>query len=56
MKKSLRKGTYKDLNIYFMYAIGGNLGYCYFPTNAATGSNDFYVSTLSTLKPNFLEH
>jgi hypothetical protein len=48
MKKALRKGTYKDLNIYFMYAIGGNLGYCYFPTNAGTGSDDFYVSTLLT--------
>lgn len=48
MKKALRKGTYKDLNIYYMYAIGGNLGYCYFPTTAATGSDDFYVSTLST--------
>ncbi|KFY69747.1 hypothetical protein V501_08368 [Pseudogymnoascus sp. VKM F-4519 (FW-2642)] len=49
MKKSLRKGTYKDLNIYFMYAIGGNLGYCYFPTNAATGSNDFYYDGCSIL-------
>ncbi|KFY01448.1 hypothetical protein V490_00910 [Pseudogymnoascus sp. VKM F-3557] len=49
MKKSLRKGTYKDLNIYFMYAIGGNLGYCYFPTSAATGSNDFYLDGCSIL-------
>lgn len=47
MKKALRKGTYKDLNIYFQYAIGGNLGYCYFPTTAATGSNNFYVSKVS---------
>ncbi|KFY14285.1 hypothetical protein V492_02724 [Pseudogymnoascus sp. VKM F-4246] len=49
MKKSLRKGTYKDLNIYFMYAIGGNLGYCYFPTSASTGSNDFYLDGCSIL-------
>ncbi|KAH7400284.1 metalloprotease 1 precursor [Cadophora sp. MPI-SDFR-AT-0126] len=49
MKKALRKGTYKDLNIYFQYAIGGNLGYCYFPTNAASGSNDFYYDGCSIL-------
>ncbi|KAK0102725.1 hypothetical protein ONS95_006327 [Cadophora gregata] len=46
MKKALRKGTYKDLNIYFQYDIGGNLGYCYFPTSAPAGSNNFYVSFL----------
>ena len=32
MKKSLRKGDYKTLNIYFQYAIGGNLGVC--PVNS----------------------
>lgn len=26
MKKALRKGDYKALNVYFMYSIGGNLG------------------------------
>ncbi|CZT44468.1 related to Extracellular metalloprotease VDBG_01143 [Rhynchosporium secalis] len=49
MKKALRKGTYKDLNIYYQYAIGGNLGYCYFPTTAAAGSNDFYLDGCSIL-------
>jgi hypothetical protein len=44
MKKKLRKGDYKTLNIYFQYEIGGNLGYCYFPTSVTTGSDDFYVS------------
>lgn len=29
MKKALRKGTYKDLNLYFQFAIGGNLGVCF---------------------------
>lgn len=28
MKKALRKGDYKALNVYFQYAIGGNLGVC----------------------------
>lgn len=28
MKKQLRKGDYKTLNVYFQYEIGGNLGVC----------------------------
>lgn len=28
MKKALRKGDYAALNVYFQYAIGGNLGVC----------------------------
>jgi hypothetical protein len=42
MKKALRKGSYKALNVYFLYSLGGNLGYCYFPTSAPTGSDNFY--------------
>ncbi|KAK3681370.1 hypothetical protein B0T22DRAFT_388120 [Podospora appendiculata] len=49
MKKALRKGTYRSLNIYFQKAIGGNLGYCYFPTTAAVGSNNFYLDGCSIL-------
>jgi hypothetical protein len=49
MKKKLRKGTYKTLNVYFMYEIGGNLGYCYFPTSVTSGSNDFYYDGCSIL-------
>lgn len=32
MKKSLRKGDYKTLNLYFQNLSGGLLGYCYFPS------------------------
>jgi len=31
MKRSLRKGTYRSLNVYFLQDMGDNLGYCYFP-------------------------
>ncbi|KAK4121223.1 metalloprotease [Parathielavia appendiculata] len=31
MKRSLRKGTYSSLNVYFLRDMGDNLGYCYFP-------------------------
>ncbi|KAL2130453.1 hypothetical protein VTI74DRAFT_6382 [Chaetomium olivicolor] len=41
MKKSLRKGTYRTLNIYFLKDMGDNLGYCYFPTNASPGSTTY---------------
>ena len=43
MKKALRKGPYKALNVYFLYDLGDNLGYCYFPTDAAKGSEDFWI-------------
>ncbi|KAK0708854.1 hypothetical protein B0T21DRAFT_405165 [Apiosordaria backusii] len=41
MKRALRKGTYKDLNLYFLQKMGGNLGYCYFPTTATPGSTAY---------------
>ncbi|KAK7424069.1 hypothetical protein QQX98_000679 [Neonectria punicea] len=41
MKKALRKGTYADLNVYFMPGTA-YLGYAYFPTTVTTGSNNFY--------------
>lgn len=31
MKKVLHRGTYADLNLYFLESLGKNLGYCYFP-------------------------
>lgn len=43
MKKTLRKGDYKTLNIYFQKRLmDDNLGYCYFPIDAPTpGTNKF---------------
>ncbi|KAL1614203.1 putative peptidase m43 pregnancy-associated plasma-a [Diplodia seriata] len=49
MKKQLRKGDYGTLNVYFQREIGGNLGYCYFPDNVSSGSNDFYYDGCSIL-------
>ncbi|KAF2815557.1 extracellular metalloprotease [Mytilinidion resinicola] len=49
MKKKLRKGDYKALNVYFQKEIGGNLGYCYFPDSVSTGSDDFYYDGCSIL-------
>jgi len=40
MKKALRKGAYKDLNLYFTESLGdGLLGYCYFPVSKPTASD-----------------
>jgi hypothetical protein len=49
MKKALRKGTYKSLNLYFLKDLGDNLGYCYFPTTVTTGSNNYYLDGCSIL-------
>ncbi|KAI1505770.1 hypothetical protein F5X99DRAFT_367635 [Biscogniauxia marginata] len=50
MKRALRKGTYADLNLYFLGNLGGGLlGYCYFPDNVSSGSNDFYYDGCSIL-------
>ncbi|KAG9230833.1 putative extracellular metalloprotease [Amylocarpus encephaloides] len=52
MKRSLRKGTYKDINIYFQYFLeDNNLGYCYFPTSSGknTGSSAFYTDGCTIL-------
>ena len=40
MKRALRKGTYRDLNLYFLYSIDG-FGYCYLPTTVSSGSTAF---------------
>ncbi|KAI8963100.1 Metalloprotease [Daldinia sp. FL1419] len=50
MKQALRKGTYSDLNIYFLGNLGGGLlGYCYFPDNVAEGSTEFYLDGCTIL-------
>ncbi|KAI8625526.1 metalloprotease [Xylariaceae sp. FL1651] len=51
MKTALRKGTYSDLNIYFLGNLGGGLlGYCYFPTSShATGSTNFILDGCTIL-------
>lgn len=48
MKKALRKGDYKALNIYFQKSLQENaFGYAYFPDDVTSGSNDFYYDGLS---------
>ncbi|OLN86652.1 Extracellular metalloprotease-like protein 1 [Colletotrichum chlorophyti] len=54
MKRALRKGGYNALNLYFLRTLGGPFGYCYFPTNAPSGSTAFIrdgCSILSTTVP-----
>ncbi|KAL9009491.1 MAG: hypothetical protein Q9173_005478 [Seirophora scorigena] len=43
MKPALRKGTYQDLNVYFLSDLGGGLlGICNFPQNVSPGTANFY--------------
>lgn len=42
MKKALRKGDYKTLNVYFQNLGDGLLGYCYFPVNGPTADDKIY--------------
>lgn len=49
MKKALRKGTYKDLNLYILKDLGDALGYCYFPTSVTSKTNDWYYDGCSIL-------
>ncbi|KAH7361605.1 extracellular metalloprotease [Plectosphaerella cucumerina] len=55
MKTALRKGTYRNLNIYLQPRLSQNaLGYAYFPTSVTTGSSAYYrdgVSIKSTTVP-----
>lgn len=41
MRKGLRKGTYRDLNLYFLTKIDG-FGYCTLPTKVEPDSEDFF--------------
>lgn len=50
MKRALRKGTYSDLNVYFLGNLGGGLlGYCYFPDDVSSGSTAFYTDGCTIL-------
>lgn len=42
MKKALRKGDYKTLNVYFQNLGDGLLGFCYFPVNNPTADDMTY--------------
>ncbi|TQV98644.1 hypothetical protein V2A60_007639 [Cordyceps javanica] len=41
MKKQLRKGDYRTLNLYYLPTLGYN-GLCYFPEKVTSGSTKFY--------------
>ncbi|KAI9680508.1 MAG: hypothetical protein M1817_003948 [Caeruleum heppii] len=44
MKRALRKGSYNDLNVYFLSDLGGGLlGQCTFPTNSATPGSAAFI-------------
>ncbi|KAJ0114211.1 hypothetical protein N8I77_006999 [Diaporthe amygdali] len=48
MKRSLRKGTYADLNLYFVNSMD-YLGYCYFPTSTSGSDSNFYLDGCTIL-------
>lgn len=48
MKKSLRQGSYADLNLYFEPQLD-YLGYCYFPTTTSGSDDDFYYDGCTIL-------
>lgn len=54
MKSKLRKGTYADLNLYFVEDMGDNLGYCYFPDKktSSTVTRDGCTIRVDTLPGN----
>lgn len=47
MKRQLRKGTYADLNVYFLPDMGSTLGYAYLPRSVSSGSSDFYIDGMT---------
>jgi hypothetical protein len=55
MKRSLRKGGYNALNVYFLPEMGDNLGYCYFPQAGGTSGSTTLIrdgcTVLSTSVP-----
>lgn len=43
MKRSLRRGSYRSLNLYYITNIGnGNTGFCQYPVTTYTGTDAFY--------------
>jgi hypothetical protein len=50
MKSALRQGSYAALNVYFLYSLGGVLGYCYFPVaTPEPGTTEFVRDGCSVL-------
>jgi hypothetical protein len=49
MKKALRKGNYRTLNVYFQNDIGEKLGYCHFPTTITPGDDTFWLDGCNIL-------
>ena len=51
MKKALRKGRYRTLNVYFQKTLGdGDLyGYCTLPQTITPGSDDFFFDGCNIL-------
>ncbi|POR34544.1 Extracellular metalloprotease [Tolypocladium paradoxum] len=43
MKKKLRKGSYRSLNLYYHTKVENNLGLCYYPGNAPEGSDNWFL-------------
>lgn len=55
MKKKLRKGTYRDLILYFVPNIGGgNAGLCNFPRNVMEKSDDYFQDGCTVLSGTIL--
>lgn len=42
MKRKLRRGDYKTLNMYWLGSMNDRSGYCYYPVRVSQGSEDFY--------------
>lgn len=50
MKRALRQGSYRDLNIYFLSSLSNSFGYCHFPVEDVTpGSDDFFLDGCSVV-------
>ncbi len=43
MKKALRRGDHRTLNIYVQQTLGNANGYCYYPRSLRPGSDEFYL-------------
>ncbi|KAG7119674.1 Extracellular metalloprotease like protein [Verticillium longisporum] len=51
MKRALRKGTYKDLNLYTQVTLTDDaLGYAYFPTSGATSGSTTFIRDGASIK------
>ncbi|CAG9998531.1 unnamed protein product [Clonostachys byssicola] len=50
MKKALRRGNYQSMNVYIVDVLPTASGYCYYPTNAPEGSDNFYIDGCTLAK------